>query len=190
MNPINKINKVDAYACCVIENGNIAISHRRTLRRWLESSNYCNSEFECEIASFCGLMVNRKIVNNIGLPIKEYFIWFDDAEYSLRILKYSKIIVVSDAKLVHKTKPVVSSKATMALTWKNYYGARNTIDAYKRHRMYWKLIKSIVSYFISIIKNLIFLFEGADCKYGTKLLWNGIIDGLRGKLGKNSKYLP
>ena len=36
-------------------------------------------------ATFVSLFLQRKVVKHMGLPIKEYFIWGDDMEYTLRI---------------------------------------------------------------------------------------------------------
>ncbi|MCI9095826.1 MAG: glycosyltransferase [Lachnospiraceae bacterium] len=39
-------------------------------------------------ATFCSCFVSTEAVRTIGLPIKEYFIWGDDTEYTLRLTRY------------------------------------------------------------------------------------------------------
>lgn len=39
-------------------------------------------------ATFCACFVSADAVRKVGLPIKEYFIWGDDTEYTLRLSKY------------------------------------------------------------------------------------------------------
>lgn len=39
-------------------------------------------------ATFCACFVSADAVRKIGLPIKEYFIWGDDTEYTLRLSRY------------------------------------------------------------------------------------------------------
>lgn len=39
-------------------------------------------------ATFCACFVSAEAVRQVGLPIKEYFIWGDDTEYTLRLSRY------------------------------------------------------------------------------------------------------
>ncbi|MBQ7943072.1 MAG: glycosyltransferase family 2 protein [Lachnospiraceae bacterium] len=39
-------------------------------------------------ATFCACFVSADAVRTVGLPIKEYFIWGDDTEYTLRLSRY------------------------------------------------------------------------------------------------------
>lgn len=41
--------------------------------------------FDYDLASFCGLLFSRELIKEIGVPKAEYFIWYDDSEYSLRL---------------------------------------------------------------------------------------------------------
>jgi GT2 family glycosyltransferase len=38
-----------------------------------------------ETSSFVSIMFSRNAVKNNGLPIKDFFIWLDDYEYTLRM---------------------------------------------------------------------------------------------------------
>ena len=53
------------------------------------------------MASFVSLFIPRGIVLEMGLPIKEFFIWTDDWEYTRRISKKYPCFVVSDSVVVH-----------------------------------------------------------------------------------------
>ena len=48
-------------------------------------------------------MVRGDIQRKIGLPEKDYFLWYDDSEYSLRLSAYGGICCVPEAVLDHKT---------------------------------------------------------------------------------------
>lgn len=67
------------------------------------------SDFNSEIvpvvmASFVSLFIPTKIVYELGLPIKEFFIWTDDWEYTRRIsLKYPCYLCNSSV-VIHKSK--------------------------------------------------------------------------------------
>lgn len=57
-----------------------------------------------EIATFVSFFTRREVVEGIGLPIKEYFIWGDDTEYSLRISKKFPSYLAFNSEVVHKMK--------------------------------------------------------------------------------------
>lgn len=60
-------------------------------------------------ASFVSFFIKTKVVEDVGLPIKDFFIWGDDVEYSNRINKKYNNYVVDDSIVIHKTKTNVGS---------------------------------------------------------------------------------
>lgn len=60
-------------------------------------------------ATFVSFFINVKIIKEIGYPIKEYFIWGDDMEYSLRISKKYPCYAVGNSQVYHYTKSNVGS---------------------------------------------------------------------------------
>ncbi len=60
-------------------------------------------------ASFVSFFVKTKVVEEMGLPIKEFFIWGDDVEYSNRITKKYNNYVINNSVVVHKTATNVGS---------------------------------------------------------------------------------
>ncbi len=185
-------NNAKAYACTVRSFGKIDTSHRRNDVGAVPESEYQKDAFSCECATFCGLVVARNLVEKIGYPIKEYFIWFDDTEYSMRLQKYTDIVVCTKAELNHKITPArADGNQHHTATWKNYYGARNSIDALKRHKRWLELLKDI-KHFTRIIFAKLFRYisRGDDCLIEAKIFWSGLKDGITGKLGINPEYLP
>ncbi len=87
------------------------------------------------IASFVSLYVSMDVIKDVGLPIKEFFIWTDDWEYTRRIsLKY-KCFVVTDSEVIHKTKS--NNGANIAIDSEDRveryrYAYRNEMYLYKR----------------------------------------------------------
>lgn len=54
-------------------------------------------------ATFCACFVSAEAVKEVGLPIKEYFIWGDDTEYTLRLTRYyGQGWLVGKSKVLHK----------------------------------------------------------------------------------------
>lgn len=56
------------------------------------------------MASFVSLFIPRQIIEEMGLPIKEFFIWTDDWEYTRRISRKYSSYAVADSVVVHKSK--------------------------------------------------------------------------------------
>ncbi len=104
-------------------------------------SMYDRPFFDYDLTSFCGLLVSAKLVQEIGLPIKEYFIQYDDIEYSLRIRLKTEIRNVNSSFLIHKNAPKVP---THGVSWKSYYADRNSWDMalkYSRHPLIYSLCR-------------------------------------------------
>ena len=54
-------------------------------------------------ATFVSLLINRNAIAKCGLPCKDYFIWGDDTEYTMRIIgKYGAAYLVGKSRVVHK----------------------------------------------------------------------------------------
>lgn len=56
------------------------------------------------MASFVSLFLKRETVLELGLPIKEFFIWTDDWEYTRRISRKYPCYAVADSTVVHFSK--------------------------------------------------------------------------------------
>lgn len=55
-------------------------------------------------ASFVSLLVSRTAISKVGLPIKEFFIWGDDVEFTERISNNFRCYFVPQSIAIHKTK--------------------------------------------------------------------------------------
>ena len=147
-----KDDNVCAYSGTVKTNNLIQTEHRRHLKKNFKCINsdlkeYSNEYFDYELSTFCGLYIKMDIIRKIGLPEKDFFIWFDDTEYSLRICKYGKIRNINSTFLNHKTKIANST----GFNWKSYYGLRNQIIIIKKYFSKITLLKFILSMYKMII---------------------------------------
>lgn len=132
-----------AFAGTVMTAGRIDTFHRRNIARPGLRLKNCPEDcytglhegqpFACDIASFCGMVVDRELVGKAGLPCRDYFIWFDDTEYSIRINRYTRFLVIPDAKLDHKTAADRPEYPHRRYDWREYYGIRNRILCVKKH---------------------------------------------------------
>ena len=89
-------------------------------------------------AMFVGFAINRKLIRKVGFPRKDFFIYYDDLEYCLRIRRLGgKIFKVLGSFIYHKDwthqKKIIGRIFNKNLTipdipkWKFYYLSRNDI---------------------------------------------------------------
>lgn len=54
-------------------------------------------------ATFVSLFISKEGIDKVGYPNKEYFIWGDDTEYTLRLTsKYAPAYLLGESRVVHK----------------------------------------------------------------------------------------
>lgn len=184
-----------ALSGTVTTNGQIVTDHRRRLNKkeiQVTLDEYKKDNFEYDISSFCGVVFSRTLIEKIGLPEKDFFIWFDDTEYCMRSTKLTRILNVNSAVLNHKTNNYsVLNTNPYLYSWKAYYGFRNRIFTYLKHNM--KIIALIFAFKI-IVKSLLEIVKYPKkfsiTFHNFKLVFASVCDGVLGKLGKNTKYLP
>jgi len=78
--------------------------------------------------SFVSVLIPRGKVKQVGLPISEFFIWFDDVEYTKRLARGYPGIYVLDSLVHHdleKNEGVNFGLVNKGNLWKYRYGARN-----------------------------------------------------------------
>ena len=86
--------------------------------------------------SFVSVLIPRWVMEAFGLPYKEYFIWFDDAEYTLRITKACPGVQVLDSVVLHDmgvNRGVNFGMINEKNVWKFLYGARNEASYHLHH---------------------------------------------------------
>ena len=87
------------------------------------------------LASFVSLFVRAEVVWELGLPIREFFIWTDDWEYTRRISLRHPCYVVPSSVVTHKSGSNIG-----ATVWNDtpdrldryYYLYRNDVYLYRR----------------------------------------------------------
>ena len=197
--PVRLKNQVYALASAVLNrDGTIYTAHRRIFdakamrEKIIEAGKYEQDYFEMDTASFVGFLISHKAIEQIGLPLKEMFIYFDDTEYSLRIRKKGIMFTVPTSKIVHgeQTKSLKDSPWGQPPSgWKKYYAIRNKIYTYRKHGK-----PSLACYvdLLMVTSNDIrkTLCSNRNRSYNIRLSLCATFDGLRGKLGKNARFLP
>lgn len=124
---------VGSLCSAVYEFGKLAPMHRRTyskvlgIERKVSLSHYTKNLVPIDCGSFVGFMVNRYAVMKVGLPRADFFLAYDDTEYSLRLLKfgYSNWLVPS-SEIIHLRSPSSRLRGT-EFGLKHFLNVRNRI---------------------------------------------------------------
>jgi GT2 family glycosyltransferase len=87
--------------------------------------------------SFVSVLVPRWAIAEYGLPYADYFIWFDDREYTLRLTRRCPGVQVLDSIVVHDmgdNRGVNFAMVDDKSVWKFEYGVRNESSYQLHHR--------------------------------------------------------
>lgn len=195
-----KYSDVNALSGTVYTEGKIVPMHRRKVANellFLETNvaldKYKKKAFRYDLGTFCGLVIRHSVLKEIGLPKREYFIWYDDTEYCLRLKPYGGIVNVNAARLNHKTGlPMEEKNIFLKTNWKSYYGYRNRYDAVKTHYGPWTQFIVWAQFFAFQAISLLMLFgeNSEKASFNLKMFGEARRDGDKGCLGKNPNYMP
>ena len=132
-------------------------------------------------SSFVSLFVSREAVNKVGLPIKEFFIWGDDEEYTRRIVRSGMLGgYVPASRVLHKTPNNHSAdiyRDGVGHIWKYRYGLRNELwimRNVKGNLKFWtQFLKRIFLY------PLLILFKRKDHRWiYIKTVWSATFNAI------------
>jgi len=85
--------------------------------------------------TFVSLLVRSEAVRRYGLPLKNYFIWSDDIEWTARVLMHERGYLVADSVVEHKTKTAHTAPETGE---KFYFAVRNGLFLLRSSSFDWK----------------------------------------------------
>ena len=120
-------------------------------------------------ATFVSMLLKAEIVREVGLPIKEFFIWGDDQEYTERISKKYKCYLVLSSVVQHKTKNNLGSDISTdspERIERYFYAYRNELYIAKRNG-----ILSLGFYFVRAFYSLIKILLFSKERKWTRVLW-------------------
>ena len=109
--------------------------------------------------SFVSFFISSKTVKRVGLPIKEFFIWYDDSEYSRRIVENENIgYLVADSRVLHKMGSnskvdIVTENGDRLQRYRMAYRNRYYLNKGKGIKIYVKYYIHLISVICNVIKN-------------------------------------
>lgn len=167
--------------------------------RSLPLGEYSNRSVQVGYATFVGIMVNRKAVERVGLPKKELFLHFDDIEYSLRLGRYGRILLIPESKMLHKENASnhfylkkIWGKERIRIKyeklWLRYFVTRNVVWGVKEyHGKNWSTRLVLTRYYLRSIIGIL-LFD--DHKKRRIVFFNSAFkDGLSAKFENSYDYI-
>lgn len=147
-----------------------------------------------EGGSFVGSMFRRKAIETLGFPIKDFFIYWDDTEYTYRISTKFKTFLVPSSVVIHRNALGalprrrlldlfdISPGLPLEQAWRSYYLIRNGIFFRTRSGSWWFLPYILIASLARPVAVVVFLRNHKLKR--CKIFWQATIDGIKGRLGK------
>jgi len=182
----------DYSAVCagVLDDNGWNLCHRRWITceggdiktRSIPEEQYLNSSFELNAFSYVGAIMNVSKLKQVGITKKEYFIYFDDTEHSLRMSKAGKIVCVPAVKVYHYDP----EESEQAHRWKLYYRIRNQFDMYRLH-----MPKGVfLRYYLGLYRRSVTALLKNRKDTDARITKQALDDMRRRKFGKHPVYYP
>lgn len=130
-----------------------------------------------EDMAFEGPLIDKKLIDEIGIPNEAYFIFYDDTDYAHRLCSVTKIRYVASAKL----KKMIIPSDSGTWKWKSYYNLRNSVYFDKKYGL-----NFMVRYGRPLFRtvDLILRAIGKCNFYRIKWIIRAYRDGLNERMGK------
>ena len=178
----------NAGALCgtVIEHGDIALMHRRRfewklgMETCVAREEYRDKAVPLDIGSFVGFLVSASALARAGLPDPDFFLAYDDTEFSLRMRAAGLSLWLVPSSVVDHMRCADARLRSSEFGRKHYFNVRNRIVVKKTYAQY-----SHLSAWSAILLGIgIWLrCPGRFRRKTLSILMKAISDGYAGRLG-------
>lgn len=132
----------------------------------------------------CALLINKMTFEKIGFFDEKFFAFHEDADLSLRNMKYGgKNLVVPKAIVYHKVSGSVKNCQPLV----SYYTIRNFLYLAKKNASSSNKIKMFFGLQFLIVKNALISLFGGGRKAKSLAFFCGIVDYFAGKMGRTKR---
>jgi len=143
-----------------------------------------------------GTLLSRVAIEQAGLPVREYFLYADDLEYSVRLAEagfrffWVPSSVIEEMRKENKVAHGLFGKRFLLYRddFRLYYALRNQIHAYRVHHRYRDLLRTV--FYGAKVMAWFTLLGRRGCPGRLKAVLDGMADGFLSRLGRNGSYLP
>lgn len=145
-------------------------------------------------------LIRKEVIKNIGLFDEAFFMWAEEVEFCIRAVKKRwKLYCCGKSKIWHKEGASTGKGETKIFLWRKsdrptlkrfvitgYLDTRNKIYIVRKHWGNWHMwIYILGPGIIKLIRRIIGIFLYDDDKLKRiSLLLKGLLDGIKGKMGK------
>lgn len=141
------------------------------------SDEYGNEFSEVTFITGCMILIPIGVIKNIGLMSEDYFLYFEDVDFSQKILNAGfKLYYDPKSVIYHKVSASTGTVSNLFL----YYYCRNRLIFIKNNLGFINRLSAYVVFSLARIKNIISKKEN---KYIVK---EGVMDFLKNKKGKKN----
>lgn len=142
--------------------------------------------FEFNCLSYVGCFISSKALSEKGLVNKDFFIYQDDVDHSLRLNQYGKMYCIPDMKVIHDSVPAIhmTNDALSKVLWKEYYAVRNRAYMLLKYN-YFIGLKAMFEELRHVRSHYEKTMSPID-----KMTIEGCKDAYLGRLGIHSVYRP
>lgn len=131
---------------------------------------------------FEGPLIKRQVVDSIGSPVADFFIFYDDLDYAIRAReKKFRVVLSIQAKALRLLR---NNQSTDLMSWKGYFMIRNFLHLHIKHGENTFVKMKVFMYFIGFVFKFIL-----ERKYGKlSMLVHAFKDAY--KLSNSSDHRP
>lgn len=144
---------------------------------------YNRQFFQVDILTFVGACISKSAIKVIGNVKTDYFIYYDDSDYSMRLNQVGDIYCIPASVMHHD---IGNNRIA---SWKAYYDTRNWINLVKNYFSKYELFCTIFKTYIKRCSIVAKIARDRSKKF-RKMCLKAIKDGLNDNLGINNEYKP
>jgi rhamnopyranosyl-N-acetylglucosaminyl-diphospho-decaprenol beta-1,3/1,4-galactofuranosyltransferase len=152
-------------------------------RDWWHHHEGCPLSIKITHASFVSTIISARAVREVGYPVKEFFIWHDDVEYTNRITKAGFAAYSIENSVVTHVTPSNHGPDYCDISrenlWKWQYGARNWVAFRKKNFGILEGMWLLISIFLMMKRN----------RVSPKMQLSVLFSGLKGLFYRYENYI-
>lgn len=158
--------------------GSVCAMNRQRVSLFRDVKDDANRPEKVIMSSFVSLFIRSSVVCQAGLPIREFYIWSDDWEYTRRISRRMDCFLIPESVVVHamkSNKPVNIATDLPERIPRYKYFYRNDVVLFRREgpKGWLYLLAKDLWHTIQVLKT------GEDVPRRIKTIWGGFWAGTR-----------
>jgi GT2 family glycosyltransferase len=126
------------------------------------------------VTTFVSLLVRRAAIDRHGLPLRHFFIWSDDLEFTARILRHEVGYVVPGSVVEHRTKEAHTAVSSSGERF--YFHVRNTLFMVRGSA--WNGVEKATLVYLLAATTVAYLRAAGGRRRALQVVARGLRDGL------------